>query len=96
MEWASNHLPFVLMRWILCFLGPIVFKVDGSIACCHHTSYSHNDHLLSGYLLSDRTCVRCLTHLVSNSLNPARQGAVMSHSHFIGKGAEALSIEISS
>lgn len=34
-------------------------------------------------------------YLVSNSLSLARQGAVISHSHSIGKGIEALSIEIS-
>lgn len=61
------------MRWTLCLLGPIVFKINGSITSgCHHFSYSNNDHLLSSYLLLDRTCVRCLTYLVLNPLNPTR------------------------
>lgn len=52
---------------------PIVFQINGSItSCSHHFSYSNNDHLLSSYLLLDGTCVRCLTYLILNPLNPTR------------------------
>lgn len=61
---------------------------DGSMTWCHRINCSNNDHLLSCYLLSERTCVRCLTHLVSNPLNPTRQDGVIYYCHFTTKGIE--------